>query len=118
MGDVIEINGKRYFTLDEAKELLPVVRRITRTAYDDVKRLNSQLTFMNNRTKTKEIEDSIQAIFQDWYRKMNKLGCEAKGMWLVDFDSGEGYYCWHYPEPEIHYFHGYLDGFRGRTKIT
>ena len=44
-------------------------------------------------------------------------GCQAKGMWLVDFDTGEGYYCWHYPEPEICYFHGYDEGFRGRVKI-
>ncbi|MBI3607499.1 MAG: DUF2203 family protein [Nitrospirae bacterium] len=48
---------------------------------------------------------------------MVQLGCEVKGLWLVDFDNGEGYYCWKYPEDELEYFHEYTSGFSGRTKI-
>ena len=44
-------------------------------------------------------------------------GLEAKGLWLVDFDNGEGYYCWSYPESSITHYHGYDDGFAGRISI-
>ena len=40
-----------------------------------------------------------------------------KGLWLVDFDNGNGYYCWRWPEPELAYFHGYDEGFDGRVRI-
>ena len=52
-----------------------------------------------------------------WTRDMEILGVVVKGLWLVDFDSGEGYYCWKYPEPAVSHYHGYDDGFPGRIKI-
>ena len=71
----------------------------------------------HERARKKELEKLIQTAFYRWQKKVQKLGCQAKGMWLVDFDNGQGYYCWHYPEPDICYFHGYDEGFRGRVKI-
>jgi hypothetical protein len=47
-----------------------------------------------------------------------QLGCLPKGIWLVDFDNGEGYYCWRYGDDQIEYFHGYSDGFSGRIAIS
>jgi len=29
---------------------------------------------------------------------MMRRGLEVKGLWLVDFDNGSGYYCWRYPK--------------------
>ena len=46
-----------------------------------------------------------------------RLGIEVKGLWLIDFDNGSGYYCWQYPEESLQYFHGYDDGFSGRVKL-
>ena len=48
---------------------------------------------------------------------MEALGVEVKGPWLVDFDSGAGYYCWRWPEEELAYFHAYDEGFHHRTRI-
>ncbi len=53
----------------------------------------------------------------DGPNEVQSLGLEAKGLWLVDFDNGEGYYCWCYPEETVAHYHGYEDGFRGRTRI-
>lgn len=117
MGAVISINQKRLFTLDDAKDLFPVIQRLTKTAHADVKTLSTQLSYTKDAEKKEELETSIQGTFREWYEKVRKLGCEAKGMWLVDFDSGEGYYCWHYPENEVEHFHGYAEGFRGRVKL-
>ena len=47
-----------------------------------------------------------------------RLGIEVKGLWLIDFDCGSGYYCWQWPEPGLQFFHGYEEGFRGRMQLT
>jgi hypothetical protein len=54
---------------------------------------------------------------QRWAESVMGLGIDVKGIWLVDFDNGSGYYCWQYPEESLQYFHGYEDGFRGRVKL-
>jgi len=117
MGEVIEFNRKRFFTLNEARDLLPVVRRITGTTQNKIKALNAQISLLNVKSKRSPIEERVRSLFECWKSKMHKLGCEPKGMWLVDFDSGSGFYCWHYPESDISYYHGYLDGFIGRTRL-
>jgi hypothetical protein len=53
----------------------------------------------------------------NWAEAVRAMGLEAKGLWLVDFDNGEGYYCWKYPEQVISHYHGYEDGFAGRIPI-
>lgn len=117
MGNVIELGGKRVFTLEEAREVFPIVRRLTKTAFDRVMSLTTQLSYAHGENDGVQLETEIRETFQDWQAKIQKLGGEAKGLWLVDFDSGDGYYCWHYPEPEIGYYHGYLEGFQGRMKL-
>lgn len=117
MGDLIEINQRRLFNLDQARQLLPVVRRITKSAYDEVQKLTSQFSILENKERQGEVESTIQSVLDDWQRKIVMLGCDAKGLWLVDFDTGEGYYCWQYPEPEVEHYHGYAEGFQGRVRI-
>jgi hypothetical protein len=46
-----------------------------------------------------------------------EMGIEVKGLWLIDFDNGSGYYCWRYPEESLQFYHSYEDGFRGRMRI-
>jgi hypothetical protein len=41
----------------------------------------------------------------------------VKGLWLVDFDSGSGCYCWQWPEQRLEFYHGYDEGFAGRARI-
>ena len=117
MGEVIEINQLRTFTLDEAKALLPVVRRVTRLASDQVNQLSTRFSYLTDLARKEALEEEVRSVLEEWQVKIEKLGCSAKGVWLVDFNNGEGYYCWHYPETELDFFHGYDEGFRGRTKI-
>lgn len=117
MENVIEIHQKKFFTLDEAKKILPIVRRITDGAFQQVKLLSTQLSYISDQSKRTEVEERVRETFQEWYEKIRKLGCESKGLWLVDFDNGEGYYCWHYPEEAIEFYHGYFEGYQGRVKI-
>ncbi|MGZ6970665.1 MAG: DUF2203 family protein [Thermoanaerobaculia bacterium] len=48
---------------------------------------------------------------------MEELGIVVKGPWLVDFDSGAGFYCWRWPEESLAFFHGYDEGFAARVRL-
>jgi len=98
---------KKIFTLGEARELLPQVQQITSEAVFRYARLGEGT----------ETEEERQGIVRAWVRDVVTLGAEIKGLWLVDFDSGAGYYCWKYPEPALEYFHGYEEGFAGRLPL-
>ncbi len=102
-----EPSSKKIFTLGEVREALPRVRELTSDAVSRYTRL----------TSGSESEEERQEIVRDWVREITSLGAEIKGLWLVDFDSGAGYYCWKYPEPALEYFHGYEEGFAGRIPL-
>jgi hypothetical protein len=97
---------KKIFTYEDACALLPEVQRLTDVAVEQIE----------------TIEDAdpgvYQRIVEDWAQSVMELGIEVKGLWLVDFDSGGGYYCWKHPEPALEYFHGYDEGFAGRVKLN
>lgn len=63
------------------------------------------------------LEEEVQKIVQQWVAHVVQVGAQAKGLWLVDFDNGNGYYCWKYGEKELLYQHSYEAGFAGRTLI-
>lgn len=98
---------KRIFTLEEARTLLPKVKELTSDAVFKFARL----------AETEESEEERQTVVGEWAREILALGAEIKGLWLVDFDSGAGYYCWKYPEASLEYFHGYEEGFAGRLPL-
>ncbi len=119
MSNVIPLFQKRKFTLAEAEKLLPIVRKLTREAAGRFLLLEQKLkAHQADSAKVKEIEAEVGALLDQWAEKVGKLGCEVKGIWLVDFDNGEGYYCWRYDEETIGYFHSYQEGFTGRVPIT
>lgn len=119
LSNVITFGQKRKFSIEEARELLPIVYRLTETSYKDVRGLMNRLEAIKGKNASLEasIEASVSEIFEKWQQKIKRLGLTPKGLWIVDFDNGNGYYCWKYPETNIDYFHGYNDGFFGRQRI-
>lgn len=117
--NLVEINRKKSFTLQQAESLLPLVYRLSEESSDEVSTHLNRLKAYPDKMHpiAIEIEASINAIIQKWQSKMEKLGAEPKGLWMADFDNGEGYYCWKFPENEIKFWHGYQDGFSGRILI-
>ena len=102
---------KRIFTYAEAKALLPRVQQLTQEAYDRVERL------LENSTQVAHTREQAQSIVNAWASEMGALGLDIKGLWLVDFDNGSGYYCWKHPETSLDYYHTYEEGFTGRVRI-
>ncbi len=116
---VVTISRKGIFSLREAKEILPVIRKITQEFSQKVEVLIARLETMDP-SQTAEVfklETLVNTLIQSWNEKIRKLGGQPKGLWLVDFDSGEGYFCWKFPEADILFWHGYEDGFTNRTSI-
>ena len=90
---------------DEAKALLPRVRELTEAAVGRYGQL------------TGDMEVERRELVSGWAQELTNLGLEIKGLWLVDFDSGAGYYCWKYPEKDLAHFHSYEEGFGGRVPL-
>ena len=109
---------RRVFTLGEARALLPKVKNITAEAARQAKALVDAMDDLEETDpKRLQLGAEMKAMVDGWAERLRVMGLEAKGLWLVDFDNGEGYYCWSYPEEALAHYHGYEDGFAGRIKI-
>jgi hypothetical protein len=109
---------KRLFTYEEAAELLPEIRRITEEAVHEVAGLIGLEQVEEPFTVDDQSLPELRQVLQEWAERVLIFGVEIKGLWLVDFDTGSGYYCWKYPEPALEYFHTYDEGFQGRVAIN
>lgn len=98
---------KKIFSYEDASALLPEVQRMTSAAVERVESLD----------EASATSEDYQRIVQHWAEGVMSLGIDVKGLWLVDFDNGSGYYCWQHPEESLQYFHGYDEGFQGRVKL-
>jgi len=118
-GKISDTTIKKVFSLEEANDLLPLIYRITDEVHKKVKKMIHRIEALqgSNKILITEIEAEINLELNRWQNKLSRLGAVPKGMWLADFDHGDGYYCWKFPETKIQYVHGYKDGFTGRMEI-
>jgi hypothetical protein len=108
----------RVFTYEEAMKTFPRVRRLTESAVRRVEALYNQIRSLEEGDDRRDqLDVAFREIVSGWADRVREIGCEVKGLWLVDWDCGAGYYCWKYPEPGLSHFHGYDEGFAGRVPI-
>ena len=111
--------ARRVFTLDEARALLPTVKRLTAEAVRETELIAEAMRELSEEhPRHAALEADLQQVLSSWAESLSALDVHAKGLWLVDFDNGDGYYCWSYPEDNVSHYHGYEDGFAGRMKIV
>jgi len=108
-----DVGVKKLFSYEDARALLPEVRRLTEEAARQVEALGAP----GEVAPSGAAQEKQSEIANAWAGALVEKGLQVKGLWLVDFDTGSGYYCWRYPEPEIQFYHSYEDGFRGRMRI-
>jgi hypothetical protein len=111
-------SGARRWSLDAARAVLPEVRSRTAKAVPEVETLLAERDALDPQSNEyAAVEARLRVRVEAWVRSMEALGAEVKGLWLVDFDNGSGYYCWRWPEEALDWFHGHEDGFAGRVRI-
>jgi hypothetical protein len=97
----------KVFSYAEATAQVPELLRLTERAYREVEALSAG----------NDGRGRFEAVVEAWAQEVLARGIEVKGLWLVDFDNGSGYYCWRYPEAALMYYHSYEEGFSGRMPI-
>ncbi|OFZ19859.1 MAG: hypothetical protein A2Z20_03650 [Bdellovibrionales bacterium RBG_16_40_8] len=120
MSDVIDFVRSAPASFDEANQLVGLLNRVTQKHSKTVNELIARLEALDisAREKTSAIEREVNREIEEWNTKIRKLGAIPKGLWLVDIDAGDGYYCWKYPESEIAFWHEYKGGFATRTPLV
>lgn len=103
------LSEKKIYSYAEALALLPEVRRLTEYAVRKVEDLRE--------SAGADVAAQVEAIVETWVQAVRSRGVEVKGLWLVDFDNGSGFYCWRYPELSLLFYHSYEEGFGGRVPI-
>lgn len=115
----------RYFTPEEARKSLPLVKRIIRDIINTGEQMRSIAAKLNGNVienpGLKELAVNINGFIQE----LEDLGCYYKDwnftIGLVDFPSiiggKEVMLCWRSDEEEIRFYHDPEEGFAGRKPI-
>ena len=118
MFQIVACDDPRVFSLAEAEALFPLVRKLTQDAYHELEPVRRNLEAMvPTNPSIRDVELEYEFIVKRWVGKMERLGLVVKGLWLVDFDTGDGYLCWKFSELRIGYYHSYHEGYAGRRPL-
>lgn len=122
----------RYFTLQEANDLLPEIEplvgellekrakvvRVGRTIDDQLSDLHMDFAGPEATELANEFA-AIEAIVS----RIQSYGCVIKSLeaglvdFLTDMNGRDVYLCWRYGEPEITHYHDLHSGYQGRRPI-
>jgi hypothetical protein len=119
------VTATRYFTREEARKTLPLVRKIV----DDILGTTREIRLLTE-DKDGAVEDdqAIKKMVNDingFMSELEEIGCYYKdwnfSIGLVDFpaiiDGKEVYLCWRSDEDDIRFYHEYETGYAGRKLI-
>lgn len=105
-------------TLESANRLLPLIRKYTEEAIELSEKIASKMLYLPKESaEYKSASSRYDEVIMQWVDRVHRVGAIAKGLWLVDFDTGTGYLCWVYPEDKIEHYHSYEGGFKTRKKL-
>ncbi len=115
----------KYFTPNEAKLTLPLVKKIVKDILDTTKEIRLLVDDLDGQI---ENDDQIKKMITDINGFMNELeevGCFYKDwnftIGLVDYPSyiegEEVFLCWRSDEEDIRYYHSASEGYAGRKLI-
>lgn len=122
----------RYFTIEEANELLPEISALMEKL--QARRANvigsrQQMTEMLSKGPSDVGGPAASALVQDFIaiealaQRIRAYGCIIKDLntGLIDFLSKRGdrevYLCWRFGEPQVAFYHDLHSGFAGRQPV-
>ena len=117
---VVDIRRRGTFSLEEAKAIIPLLRKVTENYVSDVENKMARLDSISsqNTNLILLLEEQINCEIHKWHSKVRKLGGEPKGLWMVNLDAGNGYFSWKYPERELKFWHSYQQTFHDRIPLS
>jgi hypothetical protein len=120
----------RYFSVEEANRLVPLLTRTFERIRPWVDRAEQLADALVSRQETGDshltaLRQEHEALLERIRRELNQfqeMGLEIKGAdGLVDFRAHRGddpvYLCWRFGEPAVAHWHELQDGFAGRRPI-
>ena len=109
----------RQFSLSEATEMLPVLRKVTAAASKELNPYQDQMNvLLDCDPRQGPLKDEFEQIVRKWISQVQRLGVRVSGLWEVGFDTGDGYLCWRHPELRLAYFRNYQEDFSRRRPIA
>ena len=107
------------FSLAEAQSLLPVVRKVTRRAVGDFDPVRERYrNLLDCDPRKPQLALQYEKIIRLWMTKMERFGLVARGLWAVDFDTGDGCLSWKYPELRLAFFVDFEDPNMTRRSLS
>ena len=95
----------KLFNRVEARALLPLVKSITEKHQLELAPVKQKLEKMlANDPRRGPIEREFEQIVTRWRGKIELLGATVPGLWVVEFNVGEGWLSWRYPELSLSSF--------------
>ena len=112
--------SRKVFDYEQARALIPQVREITEAANARVQELTAEMNRTPKGTvRAQKLKEWIQTAVAHWAERIEELGALPKGVWTVDFDSGDGFFfCWTHDEEDLAHYHLYEEGYPGRKPLT
>ena len=108
----------KLFNIQEARELLPLVRVVTESQRSELAPIQEKLNKMlANDPRRKVYETDYEVVVLNWRNKVELLGARVSGLWTVEFNVGGGSLCWRYPELSLNYFRTDGAQFSERVKL-
>jgi hypothetical protein len=123
---------QRHFTVDEARAMLPELRRVFSDAHrrrDVVQKVDSELGERLKETGTDVGGEQVSGLLMDMLqlntqlRRIQEMGVQIKDFdrGLVDFphirDGREVFLCWELDEDDIEFWHDIDGGYEGRERL-
>lgn len=115
----------KYFTPNEAKKTLPLVKNIVRDILNDAFQVRTISESLTGKIEDNEEIQQLASNIDGYIYELEEIGCSYKD-WnfqygLVDFpgiiEGEEVFLCWRSDEEDILYYHGINDGYAGRKLI-
>lgn len=115
----------KYFTPNEAKKTLPLVKQIVRDILADGYQIHTIAESLGGNIEGNEEIILLAKNMNHYMIELEEIGCYYKDwnfrIGLVDFpaiiNGEEVFLCWRSDEDDIFYYHGVNEGYAGRKEI-
>jgi hypothetical protein len=99
---IYHLNNEKFFSEDEAYELINLLMAVTSKAKNKINGLNSKLECQkSNPQVADELQTELNLQIQKWSDKVRRLGGFPLSLYKVNIPTAGGFFKWNFPSAEI-----------------